>query len=80
MCSTDLGGTSLNTKNFGGKQLVSTILSEDDVEIYSSDAKLIGINRGIDAVDKTIYTVLIAIVPLFTLVFAFIIFFKRKFM
>ena len=78
--STDLGGTSLNTKNFGGKQLVSTILSEDDVEIYSSDAKLIGINRGIDAVDKTIYTVLIAIVPLFTLVFAFIIFFKRKFM
>jgi len=78
--STDLGGTSLNTKNFGGKQLVSTILSEDDVEIYSSDAKLIGINRGIDAVDKTIYTVLVAIVPLFTLVFAFIIFFKRKFM
>ena len=78
--STDLGGTSLNTKNFGGKQLVSTILSEDDVEIYSSDAKLIGINRGIEAVDKTIYTVLVAIVPLFTLVFAFIIFFKRKFM
>ncbi len=79
--STDLGGASLNTENFGGKQLVSTTLSEEDENIYSSDAsEIIETNYGITTTAKVIITVCIAIVPLTALVIGVVISVKRKFL
>ena len=79
--TSDLGGTSLNTKNFGGKRLVSTALSEEDVEVISPDGdKITGINYGITTTAKVIITVFIALVPLTVLIVGIVIFLKRKYM
>lgn len=79
--STDLGGTSLNTQNFGGKQLVNTALSEEDVEIYSADAdKIVGINYGISKAARIVMTISIAAVPLAILIVGVVVFVKRKYM
>ena len=79
--STDLGGISLNTENFGGKQLVSTTLSEDDENIYSSDASsIIETNRGITTTAKVIITVCVAAVPVTVFILGVIISVKRKFL
>lgn len=78
--SSDLGGTSLNTKNFGGKQLVDTNLYSEDTEIYEGDASFAGINRGITLANKVLITVIIAIVPVALLTLGIIIFAKRKHM
>lgn len=79
--STSLGGSSLNTELFGGKQLVSTTLTEEDENIYSSDAtEILGVNRGIDASEKVVITLCVAIAPVAALVFGIIISVKRKFL
>jgi hypothetical protein len=79
--STSLGGTSLNTENFGGKQLVSTDLSEEDENIYSPDAsEIIKTNRAITTTAKVIITLCVAIAPVVALVLGVIISVKRKFL
>ena len=79
--SSDLGGTSLNTLYFGGKQLVSTALSEYNTDIFSTDGQeIIGINYGINTTAKVVITLVVAVAPVTALVMGFIIFFKRKYM
>lgn len=79
--SSDLGGTSLNAKSFGGKRLVSTTLSEEDVEIISPDGdKITGINYGITTTAKVLITVFVALVPLTVLIMGIVIHIKRKYM
>ena len=79
--SSDLGGTSLNTEKFGGKQLVSTTLSAEDTEIYSSDAtEIIGINYGVSTTAKVLITVFVAAIPVTVLVLGIVIHIKRKYM
>lgn len=79
--SSSLGGTSLNTEKFGGKQLVSTILSDIDVNIYSPDAQeIVEVNSGISVSDRVIITVVVALIPTLTLIAGIVIFIKRKYL
>ena len=79
--SSDLGGTSLNVQSFGGKQLVSTTLSEEDVEVISPNSdKIVGINYGITATAKVLISVFVASIPLTAFVVGVIVFLKRKYM
>jgi hypothetical protein len=78
--STELGGTSLNTQKFGGKQLVDTALYAEDTEIFAGDASLIRINRGISTSTKVFIAVAVMAVPVAILVVGVIVFAKRKHM
>lgn len=79
--STDVGGTSLNSKSYGGKQLTVTKLSETETKIYSPDAKeVVRVNRGITKADITVYTVLVAIPPVAVLVLGVILCIRRRFL
>lgn len=79
--SSSLGGTSLNTDKFGGKQLVSTTLSDVEVNIYSPDAQeIVEVNHGIDTADKVLIAVIVAIIPTLTLIVGIVVFVRRKYM
>lgn len=78
--SMDLGGTSLNSDSYGGKQLVSTDLTTDDKNIFSADGKeIVKVNRGITNTAKVIITVCVAILPVSAIVVGIVISVKRKF-
>ena len=79
--SLELGGTSLNSSSFGGKQLVSTTLSTEDTEIYSSDAsEVIKVNFGISTTEKVVYTIVVAAVPFIILVLGAVVCIRRRFL
>lgn len=78
--SSDLGGDTLNTDRVGGKEIVSTVLSEEDTSSVSSDGESIIVNRGIGQAAKILICVAIAILPTVALVFGVVIHVKRKFM
>jgi hypothetical protein len=81
--SMELGGSSLNNyAGFGGKRFVSTALSETEsnvTEFYEDGTSaIVKVNYGISAAEKTVYTVLVAIIPLALLVTGVVIFAKRR--
>ena len=79
--SLELGGTSLNSSSFGGKQLVSTTLSTEDTEIYSSDAsEVIKVNFGISTTEKVVYTIVVAAVPFIILLAGAVVCIRRRFL
>ena len=78
--SSDLGGDTLNTDRVGGKEIVSTVLSEEDTSSVSSDGESIIVNRGIGQAAKILICVAVAILPTVALVFGVVIHVKRKFM
>lgn len=79
--SIELGGLSLNSPSFGGKQLASTTLSETPSDVYSWDAKeIIKHNRGLSSTAITIYTIVVMMVPVAALVLGVIVFIKRKYL
>lgn len=76
--SSELGGISPNSKYFGGKQLVSTALTEDDVEIYSDGG--VTVNHAFTASTRVIITASIASVVLIAFAAGVIVSVKRKHM
>lgn len=79
--SLELGGTSVNSSSYGGKQLVSTELSTEDTNIYSPDAsKIIKVNKGIGTGAKVAYSIIVASVPVAILAVGVVVCVKRKFM
>ena len=78
--SSDLGGDTLNTDRVGGKEIVSTVLSEEDTSSVSSDGESIIVNRGLGQAAKILICVAVAILPTAALVFGVVIHVKRKFM
>ena len=80
--SLDLGGSSYNSKRFGGKQIQKAILQSVDEIIYGQDStgKLIPVktNFGINVATKIIFTVIVMAVPTAVLVFGVITVIKRK--
>ncbi len=78
--SSDLGGSTLNTDRVGGKEILSTALSEQDTSEISSDGESIIVNRGIGQTAKILISVAVAILPIVALVFGVVIHVKRKFM
>ena len=79
--STSLGGTSLNTEKFGGKQLVSTVLTENDVNVYSADAQeVLEVNKGFVTSDKVVIAIIVAVIPTIALISAVVVFIRRKYL
>ena len=79
--SLELGGTSVNSSSYGGKQLVSTQLSTEDTNIYSPDASsIVKVNKGIEMGAIVAYTVIIASIPVALLAVGIVVCVKRKFM
>jgi hypothetical protein len=79
--SLELGGTSLNSSSFGGKQLVSTKLSTEDTEVFAPDASdIIKVNFGISTTEKVVYTVIVAAVPFAILIAGAVVCIRRKFL
>lgn len=77
----ELGGLSYNSPSFGGKQTLSTELSETPSKIYSWDAKeIIKYNRGLSTAATVIFTVVVMAVPVAILVLGIVVFVKRKFL
>ena len=78
--SLELGGTSVNSSSYGGKQLVSSELSTEDKNIYSPDAsEIVKVNRGITTAHKIVYTAIVASVPTMLLILGIVVCVKRKF-
>ena len=79
--SSDLGGSSMNSKSFGGKQLVSTTLLDYENYVYSPDAtEVVKINKGIGAGAKTAFSILIYAVPVAIAIVGISVGIKRKFL
>ena len=77
----ELGGMSYNSPSFGGKQTLSTQLSESPSKVFSWDGKeVIKQNRGLTRGASVTYTVVIMIVPAAILSLGIVMFIKRKFL
>ena len=79
--SNALGGESLNSPTYGGKQLHNSQLSTELVKVYSSDAKnVIEINNPITRGIKTVITTVVFVLPLLVAVVGIVVRIKRKFL
>lgn len=77
----ELGGLSLNSPSFGGKQMASTTLSDSPSKVYSWDAKeVIKYNKGLSETAVVIYTVIVMAVPTAAAVLGIVVFIKRKYL
>ena len=77
----ELGGLSYNSPSFGGKQTLTTELSETPGKIYSWDAKeVMKYTRGFSRGNAVVYTVVIMAVPTAILSLGIVMFIKRKFL
>ena len=79
--SSDLGGSSMNSKNFGGKQLVSSAILDYENYVYSPDAtEVVKINKGITPLAKTVFSIFIYAVPVVIAILGISVGIKRKFL
>lgn len=79
--SIELGGYSANSPSFGGKQTLSTELSNSPTKIYSWDGKsVVKYNKGLGITAIVIYTVIVMAVPVAIVAFGIVVFIKRKFL
>ncbi len=79
--SSELGGESLNSPTYGGKQIHNSVLSEEIVKIYSPDAKhVIETNHPITSGMKIFITVVVFVIPLAAVVFGIVVKVRRKFL
>ena len=77
----ELGGLSLNSPSFGGKQMASTTLSDTPSKVYSWDAKeVIKYNKGLSGTAIVLYTIVVMAVPVAALALGITVFIKRKFL
>ena len=77
----ELGGLSMNSTSFGGKQTLSTELSSSPSKIYSWDAtEVIKYNKGLSGTAIIIYTLIVMAIPVATAALGIVVFIKRKFL
>lgn len=80
----DLGGLSANSGSYGGKQSVSTTLSETNEEVYapSTDTlvQFVKINYGLTDGARVGITLFVCAIPLTAIVLGAVMFIKRKFL
>lgn len=77
----ELGGLSLNSPSYGGKQTVSTTLSTTPTDVYSPDAtEVIKTNKGLGNGAVIAYTIIVMSIPVSILTFGIVVFIKRKFL
>ena len=87
--SMDLGGLSLNSASGGGKRLITTAMSADDVTVLSNKYKdndpnkgriIIKENHGISTAAITTYTVIAFAIPLAVAIVGIVVCAKRKYL
>ena len=87
--SMDLGGLSLNSASGGGKRLITTAMSADDVTVLSNKYVnndpnkgriVIKENHGISGAEITVYTVIAFAIPLAIAVVGIVVCAKRKYL
>ena len=86
--SMDLGALSFNSASGGGKYVIPTDMSEDDVTIYSNKTDpssngrrlIIKNNHGITLSSKVFYTVFISAVPLGIAAVGIVVVIKRRYL
>ena len=79
--SMSLGGLSQNSPSYGGKQMQSTTLSDEVVEVYSPDAKeIIAVNRAFMPAHQVVITVVVSAFPVALIVLGIIVSIKRKYL
>lgn len=87
--SMDLGGLSLNSASGGGKRLITTAMSADDVTVLSNKYKdndpnkgriIIKENHGISTAAITTYTVIAFAIPLAVTIVGIVVCAKRKYL
>ena len=76
--SIELGGTSFNSDNFGGKPFLNTGMSEEPIFDINDEGEEEMIVEGLTAGKKTVYTILIAIAPVTLAVLGIVVKVKRK--
>ena len=77
--SLELGGTSFNSENFGGKPLLDVTMSETPVFDYNEDGKDEMVIAGLSSSKRTTYTVVITLVPVAVAVVGIIVKLKRRY-
>lgn len=85
--SMDLGALSFNSASGGGKYIIPTTMSEDDVTIYSNKTNeedgrrlIIKSNHGISTSNKVFYTCVVSVVPVGILVTGIVVAVKRRYL
>ena len=79
--SIDLGGLSMNSSSYGGKQLRYSVLSKDSAEIYSSDAKeVIEYNYGITSGMMTGIAIAVFVIPVIVLGVGIVVCLRRRYL
>ena len=78
--SSDLGGQSLNSSSFGGKQLYSEKLYSVPTNVYNGDGSLKCVTAGISGADIALFSVIIFAFPVAALVVGIVINVRRKFL
>ncbi len=81
--STDLGGISLNSTSFGGKQIIDATLYDYETTIYNSDSTNLvelKVNSAIDSTDKTVISVFVFAIPVIIAAVGIAICLRRKFL
>ncbi|MBQ8719785.1 MAG: Gldg family protein [Clostridia bacterium] len=77
--SGELGGESLNSSSYGGKQLVDTSMSDTDTDIILPGGEEVATRYGISLVVRVVYAVVIAAVPVAIAIVGTCVYLKRKF-
>ena len=77
----ELGGGSINSPTYGGKQTVSTELSTTAQHAYNPDGTLSGkVNKGFGSTDMAVFSVIVFSVPVILAGFGVAMYLRRKFM
>lgn len=79
--TTDLGGLTSNSSTVGGKQCVSTTLSDSPKEILSANLQsVVRVNKGLGKGAVVAYTIVAMAPAVVALTFGIVVFIKRKFL
>ena len=78
--STDLGGLSRNSASYGGKKLVSTVISTETKSEYRPGTTDVIVHHGLSAGMSNFFTVLTLMPAAAALVLGVVMFIKRKFL
>lgn len=77
--SIELGGTSLNSPSYGGKQMVSTTLTSTDTNVYDTETKkIIKVNYAFGTAQVVTFTTIVAAIPVSLLVVGIVMYIKRR--
>ena len=78
--STDLGGTSLNSEKYGGKQLLDTAIVTEITEVYDSSLEVVEVNYPITVLAIIFIFVFIGILPIGALVVGVVVAVRRRYL